>query len=597
MFVRDAAALLFTVSSLSRHAFAEVITVTQYASTCSAIYTTGTRSITIVQSTTTVVPVAYDDAAWNGGTPFVLEIEPDTPTDPLARRQSLAGRSWVSLDGNTTTDPLSAGQYYIRSGQLLSVNGSSVSTDLNVEKEPFSIKPTRGAISTYFTFAEGVLNWTSPLFTGGRVKFCKQPVNLVDDAQVLAQFSGPEAPPELCSPLRLKAKPCDEVNPLSSSSVSATQTGTVSVSTSMSMQSMTTGPPDQYTPPPFTYSPGSSSIETEPSASTLPPSYSDPTVSPSVSSSSGSISSVSTPGAYTSVLSSSTGSSASTSPGASSSGSPPIYGSQTISSVSSSGSVSSIPSQTLAPSGSPIGPINPPYSVSDTASDSSSSSLSLSSGGVRTSESASSSTLSLSLPPTYIGPSMSMSTSTSGSDSASSISEPSITFASSGTRPQESLPVFTSSSDSSISEPSITFASSGTRPQETLPVFTSSSDSSGSASSSSSTPFYFTESSVPPSSSITTELPPVSYPGESSTISASASPSSSPISSSSTITSSSSTASESNPPFYTREPQPCPQANNRRIPLHHLLHHGLLPVLVFGPTDLELRSMHSTLRP
>jgi hypothetical protein len=255
MFVRNAAALLFTVGSLSRHALAEVVTVTKYASTCSAIYTTGTRSITIVQSTTTVVPVAYDDAAWNGGTPFVLEIEPDTPTDPLARRQSLVGRSWVSLDGNTTTDPLSAGQYYIRSGQLLSVNGSSISTDLTVAKEPFSIKPTRGAISTFFTFEQGVLNWTNPRFTGGRVKFCKQPVNLVDNAQVLAQFNEPVALPALCSPLRLKAKPCDEVNPLSSSSVSATQTGTVSVSTSMSMQSMTSGPPDQYTPPPFTYSP------------------------------------------------------------------------------------------------------------------------------------------------------------------------------------------------------------------------------------------------------------------------------------------------------------------------------------------------------
>jgi len=515
MFVRNAAALFFTVSSLSS-VLAEVITVTQYASTCSAIYTTGTRSVTIVQSTTTVVPVAYDDAAWNGGAPFVLEIEPDSPTDPLARRQSLIGRSWVALDGNTTTDPLTAGQYYIRSGQLMSVNGSSVSTDLNVVKQPFSIKPTTGSISTYFSFKDGMLNWTSPRFTGGRVKFCKQPVNLVDNAQVLAQFIGPVVEQGLCAAVRMIAKPCDEVNPLSSSSVTATRTGTVSVPTSMSMQSMTNGPPDQHTPPPFTYSPGSSSAESASSANTIPPAYSSPTISSSISS----LSSIGTPGAYPS---------ASTFPVALSSfDSPPIYGSQTISSVSSSSSVSSIPSPTFAPSGSPIGPVNPPYSVSDTISDSSSSSLSLSSGGVRTSASASSAS-SLSLPPIYTQPSMSM-----------SISE--------------------SSSSLSGSVPSITFVPSGTRSEGfTLPAVTPSLGSSSSASSSQSQPEVYPGGSSTPSSAVSIELP-VSYPGGPSTVSSSASLSLSSISSSSTTISS--TSSEINPPFYSSSPQPCPEGKN-----------------------------------
>jgi hypothetical protein len=99
-----------------------------------------TRSVTIVQSTTTVVPIAYDDAAYNSGqAAFVLEIQPHAGTNPLARRADLAGRSWVSLDGSTSSNPSVAGQYYIRGGQLLSINGSYVSTNLNVESGPFSI--------------------------------------------------------------------------------------------------------------------------------------------------------------------------------------------------------------------------------------------------------------------------------------------------------------------------------------------------------------------------------------------------------------------------------------------------------------------------
>lgn len=215
MFVRNAAALFLTVGLLSKDALAELITITQYASTCSAIYTSGTRSttivqsatatrsVTVVQSTTTVVPVPYDDAAWNGGTPFVLEIQPDAGTDPLARRADLAGRSWVSLDGSTSTNPSKAGQYYIRGGQLMSVNGSYVSTNLNVESQPFSFKISPGSISTTFTFKDGVLNWTSPRFTGGRARFCKSPVSLVDNAQVLCQFLGSAQQPQTCTPIRL----------------------------------------------------------------------------------------------------------------------------------------------------------------------------------------------------------------------------------------------------------------------------------------------------------------------------------------------------------------------------------------------------------
>jgi hypothetical protein len=535
MFVRNAATLFFTVSLLNKDAFAELITITQYPSTCSAIYTTGSRSITIVQSTTTVVPVPYDDAAWNGGTPFVLEIQSDAGTDPLARRADLAGRSWVSLNGSTSTNPSEAGQYYIRSGQLLSINGSYVSTNLNVESQLFSIKTTPGSISTTFTFKDGVLNWTSPRFTGGRAKFCRSPVNLVDNAQVLCLFLGSATSQPPCGPIRLIAKACEEVNPLSSSS--AAPTGTAGLSTSMGMQSMSSGPPGQYSPPPHTAP--ASSFPAGPSASTPPAPYLSSSYSPLLPP-------LSSPAAYTSapssvVLSSrspsatSTRTSSSSPAGPPSYVGPPIYGSPTPSPALTSSAVSSSSVISFAPSGSPIGPLNPPlYGSTRSSSGSSSSSMSISSGGVRSSASSSSMSSSIVLPPIY--PSQTPLSSTAVMSPARSSSA-------------------LSSSSSSVSlPPTISFASSESRPPVyTPPAVTPSPTRSSSVSSSSSV-------SIPASSNLSL---PVVYPGDSSTSrSSSTAPSSSVVSSSTTLQVASSSSFVS-PPIYTgTAPQSCPQGNN-----------------------------------
>jgi len=547
MFVRNAAALVLTVGLLSKDALAELITITQYASTCSAIYTSGTRSttivqsatatrsVTVVQSTTTVVPVPYDDAAWNGGTPFVLEIQPDAGTDPLARRADLAGRSWVSLDGSTSTNPSEAGQYYIRGGQLLSVNGSYVSTNLNVESEVFSVEDSPGSISTTFTFKDGVLNWTSPRFTGGRARFCKSPVSLVDNAQVLCQFLGSAQQPQTCTPIRLVAKPCEEVHPLSSSSVAPT--GTISVSSSMGMQSMSSGgPPDQYTPPPYT-TPGSRSSAV-PSASTPPAPYAS-------SSSSRSLPPISTPAGYTSVQSSSVPSSgspsatnartSSSSPGASSSSAgPPVYGSQTPSPAPTSSSPSYSSTISFASSGSPIGPINPPvYGSTSSDSSSLSSSVSISSGGVRSSATSTSSASSSGQPPVYPSQTPSSSVSVSAIRSSS---------------------ILSSSSVSASLSSSISFVSSESRPPVyTPPALTPSSTASSTASSSLSI-------SIPGYSSLSS--PVVSPVGSSTSISSSSPLSSTAVASSSTLQAPSSSSFQS-PPIYTgAPPQPCPQGNN-----------------------------------
>jgi hypothetical protein len=533
MFVRNAASLFLAVGLLSKDALAELITITQYASTCSAIYTTGTRSVTIVQSTTTVVPIPYDDAAWNGGTPFVLEIQPYASTDPLARRADLAGRSWVTLNGNTSTNPSSAGQYYIRGGQLMSINGSYVSTNLNVQNQPFSITNNPGSISTTFTFKDGVLNWTSPRFTGGKAKFCKSPVNLVDNCQVLCQFLGPAASQDSCNPIRLVAKSCEEVNPLSSSSILST--GTVAISTSVGMQSMSSAP-SEGPPPPYTYQPPSSYVSLSSPVASTPTPYSSapsssaiPSASPVAPSSSKSSSSSSRPTSSV-IVPPVYGSSSSPAIG------PPIYGSPTPSPARTSSSVSSSASISFAPSGSPIGPLNPPmYGSTSSSSSSISSSVSISSGGIRSSaSSAASSSSALGVPPIYQSPtpvSSSMSSSTTRS----------------------STPVSSSSMSFSAS-PSISFAPSESRPPlYTPPAVYPSPTTSSSASSSSSVSLLASSS----------QAPPVVYPGDLSTSSpASSSPSSSTISSTST-TQTASTSSVFSPPIYTGSPpQPCPQGNN-----------------------------------
>ncbi|KAM0716879.1 hypothetical protein Q7P37_006731 [Cladosporium fusiforme] len=587
MFIRNVAATLLAIGSLNTNAFAEVITVTRYPSTCSAIYTTGSRSITVIQSTITVVPVPYDDDSWNGGTPFVLEIEPDGLYNPLNSRD-VPQRSWLTLNGNTSTNPLSAGQYQIRSGQLVSVNGSYLSTNLNVQSQPFAIAPSAGTISTTFTFKDGVLNWTSPRFTNGRAQFYKLPVGLIDNAQVLCKFIGPMEPGRSWTPIVLRAKPCDEVNPLSSTS--SAPTGRVSVSTSITLGSMSTGPPNQYSshgPPPYSSQQVStSSSRSGPSISTPPPPYISSTTTsyilpspttptaypgPSSSSSSRGLSSASTPPAYTQTTSSSVSSSRSTSATVSSQGSsssiasssltaytrtssspmdsssssagPPLYGSQTPSVTSSSSSSTSF-SITFASSGSPIGPINPSYERTSSSSNSSTTSMSMSSSGARTSTSGSSTSSTGIVPPSYTPPSVTSST----------------------TRSSSGPPSSTASSTGSSGSTSSTSASASMPPEYSVSTPPSSSSSSLSSSSS------ISSNSVTPttssSSSSSNSMPPT-YP-EASTTSSSSSSSSSSLRTSTpsgpteypASTTSSTTSTMVIPPFYTNSPQPCPEGNN-----------------------------------
>lgn len=187
MFGSKAARALLALASLAQMAQAELITVTAYPSTCSAIYTSGSQTVTVIHSTVTVVPQPFDDAA-NNGTPFIISVQMLNPEGYMAKRQ-METPSWVMYNGNTTITRSIAGTYRLMDGQLLAANGSHVSTWRNVVAQAFEIRSGIAEINTTFSIRGGLLHWENDQFTDGRVDFFKLPPGLLDNAQILARFT------------------------------------------------------------------------------------------------------------------------------------------------------------------------------------------------------------------------------------------------------------------------------------------------------------------------------------------------------------------------------------------------------------------------
>lgn len=183
-------------------ATAQVVTITEYASACSAVYTTSSRTVTVVQSTVTVQPAPWNDTAANNGTPFVLELSPALGS---TRRRQSSQATYLLANGNTTANASMAAQYKIIDGQLLGANGGFVTTNPGIAHEPFAIASTAGSISTNFFVNDGILSWDNSAFDNGTAMLFKTPATLAVNAEIIIRFSG-EIDPSWAA-VSLAAKP------------------------------------------------------------------------------------------------------------------------------------------------------------------------------------------------------------------------------------------------------------------------------------------------------------------------------------------------------------------------------------------------------
>lgn len=217
------------LSFFSQTCSAQTITLTTHVSACSATYTSGT-STTVIQSTVTVQPTPWTDAAANGGAPFVIRLQqvdvsgyPDQDTAPY----------WLTANGNTTTNSSLAAVYTINEGRLATLNGSHVATNFNVVDQAFSTTDYDLPINTTFSVNNRMLNWTNPLFSNGTAQFYKLPPGLLENALILAKFLGPMEAQRSWSPVILYVEPLVNngtgvVSSSTSSSASGTALSTVS---------------------------------------------------------------------------------------------------------------------------------------------------------------------------------------------------------------------------------------------------------------------------------------------------------------------------------------------------------------------------------
>ncbi|EMD00271.1 hypothetical protein BAUCODRAFT_372041 [Baudoinia panamericana UAMH 10762] len=183
MYWRDAVATSLASASLLAAVHGQVVTVTEYASMCSAVYRT-------VHPTATVQPVPWTDADANSGLPFVLQI---TGSSYSRTKRQTPGATWLMANGNTTADSTMAQQYRISNSQLQGVNGGYMSTLPYTENEPFALASMPAAISTTFSVQGGVLYWNNSDFNnfqGGSAEFYKNPSTTLVNAQIIAWFSG-----------------------------------------------------------------------------------------------------------------------------------------------------------------------------------------------------------------------------------------------------------------------------------------------------------------------------------------------------------------------------------------------------------------------
>ncbi|KAH9819844.1 hypothetical protein Tdes44962_MAKER00833 [Teratosphaeria destructans] len=223
-----AALALASVSLFSGVSSGQVVTFTEYAA-CSAVYTSGSQTVTVTQSTATVGPTPLSDASANSGTPFVLAVNTGTSS---RKRQSTT--AWIAENGNMTTNGTEAAVFTITNGSL-SLRAGVVSTSEGVNFKVFAAAP--GNISLTFSISNGALRWVNPAFDGGAATFYKTPADLIEGAEVLARFAG--AIESSWAAVLLTAE--SESSALAVSPANATQSTSVATDMVVGSTSLTTG--------------------------------------------------------------------------------------------------------------------------------------------------------------------------------------------------------------------------------------------------------------------------------------------------------------------------------------------------------------------
>lgn len=188
MFWHGAAALSLATASLFGEASSQVVTITEYASVCSAVYTMGSQSVIVVSSTVVVQPQQWNDQAANSGTPFVLQVVTGSGS---SRKRQAPSATWIMANGNTTMDSTKAAHYQISQGQLSDGNGHYVSMSSGVAYEPFALSSTTG--STLFFVQDSVLYWADQAFTDGGAMFFEVP-DILSNAEIVARFTSAADP-------------------------------------------------------------------------------------------------------------------------------------------------------------------------------------------------------------------------------------------------------------------------------------------------------------------------------------------------------------------------------------------------------------------
>ncbi|KAF2770919.1 hypothetical protein EJ03DRAFT_50769 [Teratosphaeria nubilosa] len=230
MRMHGATALALASAGLFSSVSGQVVTVTEYA-TCSAVYTSGSQTVTVIQSTATVGPTPLSDASANSGTPFVLAVNTGTSS-----RKRQATTAWVAENGNMTTNGTEAAVFIITNGNLSSRAGI-VSTSQGVNFNVFAAAPAVGNISLTFSISNGALRWVNSAFDGGSATFYKTPADLVEGAEVLARFAG--AIESSWAAVLLTAESASSA--LAVSSANATQSTSVATNIIVSSTSITNG--------------------------------------------------------------------------------------------------------------------------------------------------------------------------------------------------------------------------------------------------------------------------------------------------------------------------------------------------------------------
>ncbi|SMR60264.1 unnamed protein product [Zymoseptoria tritici ST99CH_1E4] len=294
--MRATLGLVFAILPLV--ASAQVVTITEYTSgsACSAIYTTGTSTTTIVQSTVIVTPQPVSDASINGGDSFVIELQPATAD----RRRQESAPMYLDSTGTTNTDLNQAVRYRILNGTLQSVAGGYVSCDPTDDFKEFSISTTPGSIIETFYSENLIINWDNEAFDNGTTKFYTQARG--DGAlRLIAYFRGVVEPS--WSPVSLVIKPTGSLSIESSSGVVTSSTVPPVASEGSMVLSSAAGTPQSSVPGPPAYSEPQTSffltisgsetrtmtsvfspvqsppVYSEPSSAQSPPIYSEPPIS------------------------------------------------------------------------------------------------------------------------------------------------------------------------------------------------------------------------------------------------------------------------------------------------------------------------------